>query len=117
MTPPSEHLDAADPANPLVFGNSVYSVKFDAREHDSMYGHRYTFYLQDAVEEVPEYVVYWDNFVACVSVRPFPVISRPLTIRCRKLGLLPSTAWHLASRQISRPSLQRNKRTRTSPTS
>lgn len=61
----SEHLDAADPANPLVFGNSVYSVKFDAREHDSVYGHRYTFYLQDAVEEVPEYVVHWENFVAC----------------------------------------------------
>lgn len=68
----SEHLDAADPANPLVFGNSVYSVKFDTREHDSMYGHRYTFYLQDAVEEVPEYVVYWDNFVACVFLVPFP---------------------------------------------
>ncbi|GAA5969945.1 hypothetical protein JCM8115_001187 [Rhodotorula mucilaginosa] len=62
-----EHLDAADPANPLVFGNSVYSVKFDAREHDSVYGHRYTFYLQDAVEEVPEYVVYWDNFVALAA--------------------------------------------------
>lgn len=62
-----EHLDAADPANPLVFGNSVYSVKFDAREHDSMYGHRCTFYLQDAVEEVPEYVVYWDNFVALAA--------------------------------------------------
>ncbi|GAA5978699.1 hypothetical protein JCM10908_004451 [Rhodotorula pacifica] len=62
-----EHLDAADPENPLVFGNSVYSVKFDAREHDSVYGHRYTFYLQDAVEEVPEYVVYWDNFVAIAA--------------------------------------------------
>ncbi|POY74336.1 hypothetical protein BMF94_2530 [Rhodotorula taiwanensis] len=58
-----EHLDAADPDNPLVFGNSVYSVKFDSRECDSIYGHRYTFYLQDAVEEVPEYVVYWDPFV------------------------------------------------------
>ena len=64
----SEHLsDPPDPANPLVFGNAVYSVKFDEREWPSAYGHRYTFFLQDAVEEVPEYVVYWDNFVTCVS--------------------------------------------------
>ncbi|BGO97491.1 mRNA cap guanine-N7 methyltransferase [Rhodotorula toruloides] len=63
-----EHLDnAPDPENPLVFGNSVYSVKFDQREWDSPYGHRYTFFLQDAVEEVPEYVVYWDNFVSVAA--------------------------------------------------
>lgn len=66
FVPRSEHLDAADPENPLIFGNSIYSVKFDSRENESVYGHRYTFFLQDAVEEVPEYVVYWDNFVRCV---------------------------------------------------
>ncbi|GAA5845661.1 hypothetical protein JCM9279_006063 [Rhodotorula babjevae] len=59
-----EHLsDPPDPASPLVFGNAVYSVKFDERDWPEPYGHRYTFFLQDAVEEVPEYVVYWDNFV------------------------------------------------------
>ncbi|BGP53675.1 hypothetical protein JCM8202_003556 [Rhodotorula sphaerocarpa] len=62
-----EHLDAADPENPLIFGNSIYSVKFDSRENESVYGHRYTFFLQDAVEEVPEYVVYWDNFVSLAA--------------------------------------------------
>ncbi|TNY23598.1 mRNA capping enzyme-domain-containing protein [Rhodotorula diobovata] len=63
-----EHLsDPPDPANPLVFGNAVYSVKFDEREWPSAYGHRYTFFLQDAVEEVPEYVVYWDNFVTIAA--------------------------------------------------
>jgi hypothetical protein len=74
----STHLDDAhtaavesgtihdDPSSALRFGNSVYNVKFDQREWDSPYGHRYTFFLQDAVEEVPEYVVYWENFVACV---------------------------------------------------
>lgn len=36
--------------------------------------------MQDAVEEVPEYVVYWDNFVACVFLGPFPPTSRPMTI-------------------------------------
>ncbi|BGP13631.1 hypothetical protein JCM10213_007807 [Rhodosporidiobolus nylandii] len=68
-----QHLDTAAEANPddpaaaLEFGNSIYRVKFDARESESVYGHRYTFFLQDAVEEVPEYVVYWDNFVALAA--------------------------------------------------
>jgi mRNA (guanine-N7-)-methyltransferase len=47
----------------LSFGNSVYSVRFDSFD-GPIYGHRYMFFLQDAVEDVPEYVVYWDNFVA-----------------------------------------------------
>jgi mRNA (guanine-N7-)-methyltransferase len=29
-----------------------------------MYGHQYRFFLTDAVEDVPEYVVNWDNFVS-----------------------------------------------------
>jgi len=60
-----ERLEEArehDP-NTLVFGNSVYRVQFDSFD-GSVYGHRYMFFLQDAVEDVPEYVVYWDNFVA-----------------------------------------------------
>jgi mRNA (guanine-N7-)-methyltransferase len=46
----------------LTFGNNVYNVRFDSYAH-SIYGHRYMFFLADAVEDVPEYVVYWDNFV------------------------------------------------------
>jgi len=54
----------------LAYGNTVYGIKFDSREAPdptSQFGHRYTFFLQDAVEEVPEYVVYWDQFLACVE--------------------------------------------------
>jgi len=50
----------------LAYGNTVYGIKFDTRtppSEDTWFGHRYTFFLQDAVEEVPEYVVYWDKFV------------------------------------------------------
>ena len=50
-------------AEDLSFGNDVYKVKFDDRDMTPRYGHRYTFFLQDAVEEVPEYVVYWDEFL------------------------------------------------------
>ncbi|PVG00202.1 guanine-N(7)-methyltransferase [Serendipita vermifera] len=47
----------------LTFGNSVYRIRFDDIR-GPLYGHRYMFYLQDAVEDVPEYVVYWDKFVS-----------------------------------------------------
>lgn len=60
----SERLDAV-PAEETTysFGNSVYSIRFDERDHRPLYGHRYWFYLKDAVDDVPEYVVHWDNFV------------------------------------------------------
>lgn len=54
-------------AEELKFGNSVYQIRFEKREHDSYFGHKYWFYLQDAVDDVPEYIVYWDNFVRCVA--------------------------------------------------
>ena len=63
----SERLDElpAD-AEELSFGNSIYKIQFEQREQQPLFGHKYWFYLQDAVENVPEYVVHWDNFVQCV---------------------------------------------------
>jgi len=52
----------------LSFGNPVYSIKFESRESSPTFGHRYSFFLQDAVEDVPEYVVRWDHFVQCVHI-------------------------------------------------
>jgi mRNA (guanine-N7-)-methyltransferase len=62
-------LDAlpADSAE-LSFGNSVYRIKFDDRENRPIYGHRYSFFLRDAVDDVPEYVVHWEPFIRCASV-------------------------------------------------
>jgi len=31
-----------------------------------VFGHRYWFFLKDAVEDVPEYLVHWESFVQCV---------------------------------------------------
>ncbi|GAA6024958.1 hypothetical protein JCM11491_001317 [Sporobolomyces phaffii] len=65
-----------DDSPQLAYGNTVYGIKFDTRtppSEETWFGHRYTFFLQDAVEEVPEYVVYWDKFVelaAEYSLRP-----------------------------------------------
>ena len=70
----------------LEFGNNVYRIKFDTRHRPGVdyYGHRYHFYLEDAVEDVPEFVVYWSNFETCVSLAlpscrlgPLFVLFRP----------------------------------------
>ncbi|PFH52378.1 hypothetical protein AMATHDRAFT_74175 [Amanita thiersii Skay4041] len=59
-----EQLDALPPdAEELSFGNSVYKITFEKRHPRPMFGHKYWFFLQDAVENVPEYIVHWENFV------------------------------------------------------
>ena len=68
--PYSERLDALPPeqnTDDLSFGNSVYRIRFDDRDRRPVFGHRYWFYLKDAVDDVPEYIVQWENFVQCVS--------------------------------------------------
>ncbi|KIJ17357.1 hypothetical protein PAXINDRAFT_168048 [Paxillus involutus ATCC 200175] len=56
-------LSAAD----LSFGNSVYRIRFEDRQSRPLFGHRYHFFLRDAVEDVPEYIVDWDNFVGIAA--------------------------------------------------
>ncbi|KAG8913073.1 mRNA cap guanine-N7 methyltransferase [Tulasnella sp. 408] len=57
-----ERLDELPPdATDLSWGNSVYSIRFDNRIKTT-YGQRYSFFLKDAVDDVPEYVVHWNNF-------------------------------------------------------
>ncbi|KAF5365635.1 hypothetical protein D9758_003128 [Tetrapyrgos nigripes] len=63
-----EHLNDISPDNPdLSFGNQVYKIRFETRDHQGVFGHKYWFFLRDAVEDVPEYVVVWDNFVRLAS--------------------------------------------------
>ena len=59
-------LEDTPEEGPFRFGNSVYHVEFTERKHTGMYGHEYRFFLEDAVGEVPEYVVHWDNFESSV---------------------------------------------------
>jgi mRNA (guanine-N7-)-methyltransferase len=59
-----QNLEGVPPDAPdLTFGNEVYKIRFEDRMHTPLFGHKYWFYLQDAVENVPEYIVKWDNFV------------------------------------------------------
>lgn len=62
-------LALPDDTERLAFGNDVYSIEFSDRSTFRPYGHRYEFYLQDAVEDVPEYLVDWPNFTSCVPAR------------------------------------------------
>ncbi|GJJ15084.1 hypothetical protein Clacol_009359 [Clathrus columnatus] len=58
-------LSPLSPTSEPAFGNSVYRLTFEEHLKKRKYptfGHRYTFFLKDAVENVPEYVVHWDHF-------------------------------------------------------
>ncbi|WFD29103.1 mRNA (guanine-N(7))-methyltransferase [Malassezia sp. CBS 17886] len=52
-----------DPAS-LSFGNEDYQVEFGVRPVPGAkpFGNKYLFWLEDAVDNVPEYVVEWDTF-------------------------------------------------------
>ncbi|KAI0933671.1 hypothetical protein AcV5_005759 [Taiwanofungus camphoratus] len=59
-----DRLDALPAgAQDLSWGNSVYRIRFEDRASRPVFGHRYWFFLKDAVDDVPEYVVHWDDFV------------------------------------------------------
>ena len=76
-----EQLDALPKdATDLSFGNSVYNIRFDQREERPVFGHKYWFYLKDAVENVPEYIVMWDNFVRQVFNLNNPICPSHLVI-------------------------------------
>ena len=62
-----DKLDKLPPnSRDLSFGNAVYKIRFEERHHRPIFGHRYWFYLKDAVDDVPEYIVHWDHFVKYV---------------------------------------------------
>jgi mRNA (guanine-N7-)-methyltransferase len=49
------------------FGNTCYAISFKERRHKGLSGHEYSFFLEDAVEDVPEYIVNWKNFVSLAN--------------------------------------------------
>jgi hypothetical protein len=53
--------------DPPAFGNSRYKVTFEQRQPRPDYGMAYRFWLQDAVDDVPEYIVKWELFEALAA--------------------------------------------------
>jgi len=67
--------DLSPDVTDLSFGNSVYKITFETRNH-SLFGQRYSFFLLDAVEDVPEYVVHWDNFVQLAQEHDLHLVEK-----------------------------------------
>lgn len=61
----------------LSFGNAVYRIRFESRQgpDKSPYGHKYWFWLQDAVD-APEYVVRWEPFVELAASYGLEVVYK-----------------------------------------
>jgi mRNA (guanine-N7-)-methyltransferase len=51
------------PSDQLSFGNPIYRITFDTREQPSVFGHTYTFRLEDAIDDCPEYLVHFPTLV------------------------------------------------------
>lgn len=56
----------------VEWGNDIYRVRFHGKTPDDgvfrpPFGWRYTYFMEEAVEEVPEYVVPWEAFRAWVT--------------------------------------------------
>ncbi|KAI9297013.1 mRNA capping enzyme, large subunit [Neoconidiobolus thromboides FSU 785] len=49
-------------SNNLEFGNKVYKIRFETKDLFTIYGHKYYFELQDAIEDCPEYLVHFPTF-------------------------------------------------------
>ncbi|KAL4399806.1 mRNA cap guanine-N7 methyltransferase [Malassezia pachydermatis] len=57
-------LDAQPEVTDLSFGNENYRIEFEERHEsgEKPFGNKYRFWLEDAVDDVPEYVVDWATF-------------------------------------------------------
>ncbi|RYO87815.1 hypothetical protein DL764_008809 [Monosporascus ibericus] len=67
--PPKEDLEEGEAEETAEWGNELYRVRFPGKTPaDGIFrppfGWKYNFYLHEAVEEVPEYVVPWEAFRA-----------------------------------------------------
>ena len=83
--------DHAPPPPPVAeWGNDIYHIRFPGQTpKDGVfrppYGWKYSFFMEEAVEEVPEYVVPWEAFRAYVIFSALAHSHRPLTY-CAPLG-------------------------------
>lgn len=48
----------------LEFGNSIYNVRFEQKSDYPIYGHKYWFQLEDAIDDCPEYLIHQPSLVS-----------------------------------------------------
>ncbi|KAI9011033.1 guanine-7 methyltransferase, isoform CRA_c [Gaertneriomyces semiglobifer] len=47
----------------LEFGNSILKVRFEEKDHQGIFGHKYWFELKDAIDDCPEYLVHFPTLI------------------------------------------------------
>ncbi|KAI9338215.1 guanine-N(7)-methyltransferase [Obelidium mucronatum] len=57
----------------LGWGNTKYNIRFDTKDQ-SVYGHRYYFQLEDAIDDCPEYVFHFPTFVQKAAARGLELV-------------------------------------------
>ncbi|CAD6888775.1 unnamed protein product [Tilletia laevis] len=57
-----QRLGALEGEDNLTFGNNFYHATFEQKKRQPPFGNKYWFFLEDAVDDVPEYVVDWEQF-------------------------------------------------------
>ncbi|KAI9227679.1 MAG: guanine-N(7)-methyltransferase domain-containing protein, partial [Piptocephalis tieghemiana] len=70
----------------LEFGNRILNIRFDQRDTFPIFGHRYHFALEDAIDDCPEYLVHFPTLASLameyglrlVYVQPFPIVYETL---------------------------------------
>ncbi|GBC03800.1 hypothetical protein RclHR1_05320017 [Rhizophagus clarus] len=55
------------PKDQLKFENSIYSIRFEQKDNYPPFGHKYWFYLKDAINDCPEYLVHFPTFQKLAS--------------------------------------------------
>ena len=58
-------------AEGLSFGNSIFNVRFEQKDEFPAFGAKYYFTLEEAVGNVPEYLVHFPTLVKYVNLCPF----------------------------------------------
>lgn len=81
-------------AEGLEFGNDIYNIKFEQKDKFTKYGHKYHFYLKDAIDDCPEYLMHFPTFKRIVEgfgfkllfAEPFHDFYRNMNYpKCREL--------------------------------
>ena len=92
-----EPLDKKDEEG-FGWGNSLYRVRFPGKTPDNgifrpPFGWKYSYYMEEAVEGVPEYVVPWEAFRASVHPATHPSLNPRLTGFFLRVGSPRITIW------------------------
>ncbi|KAK0534011.1 mRNA cap guanine-N7 methyltransferase [Tilletia horrida] len=83
----------------LTFGNEYYHVTFEQKERQPPFGNKYWFFLEDAVDEVPEYVVDWEQFESLAAEFGLRLVYRRTFAQMYHDAAMADGNSHLADRE------------------